>query len=190
MKMPRRPASRTGQNESTNNGFTTIPPKIQSAPPENHQSTELSHLSSGTPAPKFGDALEKEFRLSAGFSPTDLDHRNSAAQWRIQMKPNGTKTYFVDFFEEMVRKANEHHHSINIEEIKEIIHEYDVVFGVYQDYDKAGGVGLQIIKGRPLLETCAMAPSSLLVRIEAIRCIDVEQAVAMSNAFGDGRFAH
>jgi hypothetical protein len=61
-----------------------------------------------------------------------------------------------------------------------------IVLGVYPDASSSEGVDIYPIKGLRELETAAASLFSSRIRFEAIPCVDLEQAVAGEEMFGDG----
>jgi hypothetical protein len=69
--------------------------------------------------------------------------------------------------------------------VESIVADAEVVIGVWQDPREPNGVGLHVIKGLRHLMTAAASGEPARVSVEAVPCIDREQAVAAEQRFGD-----
>jgi hypothetical protein len=69
--------------------------------------------------------------------------------------------------------------------LKKVIHDHDIVFALFPD-SSARGWDLHIIKGKALV---AGASDEAIAKrsTTAVPCSDLNEALAMENAFGDGR---
>ena len=88
--------------------------------------------------------------------------------------------------------ANQHHDVMQgmteratADYVKRVIADAPLVFGVYQDAESPNGVGMYIIKGKRELQ--ASIAAGLPILVNAIPCIDREQAIAAAEAHGDGQ---
>jgi hypothetical protein len=68
-------------------------------------------------------------------------------------------------------------------QVKQIIDGAELVFGVYPDNDSSDGVGMLVLKGDRHLKECFASGASVSVRVSAVPCVKVEQAVA-AEVFG------
>ena len=66
---------------------------------------------------------------------------------------------------------------------KQIIDGAELVFGVYPDNDSSDGVGMLVLKGDRHLKECSASGASVSVRVSAVPCVKVEQAVT-AEVFG------
>jgi hypothetical protein len=69
--------------------------------------------------------------------------------------------------------------------VETIVADAEVVIGVWQDPSEPNGVGLHVIKGLRHLMTATASGEPARVSVEALPCIDREQAVAAEQRFGD-----
>jgi hypothetical protein len=68
--------------------------------------------------------------------------------------------------------------------VKAILAENDVVVGVFQEPTVPYGVGTSLIKGEETLERIMKSGVAERLRVNAIPCIDLEQAVAARKVLG------
>jgi hypothetical protein len=73
--------------------------------------------------------------------------------------------------------------------MKAIIDASDIVFGIWQDSREPGGVGRHVIKGQKLLGDIAASRQAHDLKIDAIACNDLEQAVACQKMLGQPGFS-
>jgi hypothetical protein len=71
--------------------------------------------------------------------------------------------------------------------VKCIIDAATIVYGVYPDVASPNGVGLHIIKSLRELQVVIASGKADLFKIDAISCIELEQAVAAAKVLGDGQ---
>jgi hypothetical protein len=69
--------------------------------------------------------------------------------------------------------------------IREILDSSDVVFGLWQDPQERGGVGMYVIKGKNLMWEVLASDKPVKVVITAVPCESAEHAMAAEEAFGD-----
>jgi hypothetical protein len=69
--------------------------------------------------------------------------------------------------------------------VETIVADAEVVIGVWQDPSEPNGVGLHVIKGLRQVMTATASGEPPRVRVDAVPCIDREQAVAAEQRFGD-----
>jgi hypothetical protein len=69
--------------------------------------------------------------------------------------------------------------------IETIVADAEVVIGIWQDRSEPDGVGLHVIKGLQHLLTATASGEPARVRVDAVPCIDREQALAAEQQFGD-----
>jgi hypothetical protein len=80
--------------------------------------------------------------------------------------------------------ANEKVMDGSMEPVKRIAAEADVLFAVWQDPEEEYGVGYLIVKGEKLLKSIVTSGDDKHARINAIKCIEKEQAVALKRLIG------
>ena len=99
---------------------------------------------------------------------------------------------FADFVREMVDAANNNQDLMDgtTAPIKEIIAGADLVLGIWQDATKPYGVNLHVIKGQGHMRDGAYNNVTKRLRCTAIKCIDLEQAVAAQQMFGEVERLH
>jgi hypothetical protein len=69
--------------------------------------------------------------------------------------------------------------------LKKVIRDHEIVFAIFPD-TSARGWDLHIIKGKPLV--AGASDEDIAKRTTtAVPCSDLNEALAMENAFGDGR---
>jgi hypothetical protein len=66
-----------------------------------------------------------------------------------------------------------------------IVADAEVVIGIWQDRSEPNGVGLHVIKGLRHLMTATATGEPARVLVDAVPCIDREQAVAAEQQLGD-----
>jgi hypothetical protein len=77
--------------------------------------------------------------------------------------------------------------------VNQVINGAEIVWGVYQDATQPNGVGIHIIKGRRALSTIVGSEQfvgkgfAFEMRMSAVPCNDLEQAVATEQVLGDGK---
>jgi len=71
------------------------------------------------------------------------------------------------------------------EPVRRIVAEGDVVFAVWQDRAQEYGVGYLIVKGAKRLKKIVASQTGQAMRIDAVKCICKEQAVALKQVLGD-----
>lgn len=69
--------------------------------------------------------------------------------------------------------------------IKEIFAENDIVFGIWNDTAKPYGVDFIYLKGGRLIRNSMLENKTITTKIGVIPCINIEQAVAAKQVFGD-----
>jgi hypothetical protein len=69
-------------------------------------------------------------------------------------------------------------------QLKQIIDGAELVFAVYPDDDSSDGIGMLVLKGERLLKECFASGASVSVRVSAVSCVNLEQAVAADDLFG------
>lgn len=69
--------------------------------------------------------------------------------------------------------------------LETIVADAEVVIGIWQDASEPHSVGLHVIKGLWHLMTNTASGEPARVRVDAVPCIDREQAVAAGQRFGD-----
>jgi hypothetical protein len=75
--------------------------------------------------------------------------------------------------------------------VKRIISENEVVFAVWQDETQPHGVGVHPVKGgQKLREILADGPSGATHRVSAIKCVDLNQALALEQSLGEQDSRH
>jgi hypothetical protein len=70
--------------------------------------------------------------------------------------------------------------------VKGLIDTNDVAWGVFGDSAFRDGVGVYLIKGKNALGTVVASGQPEALRITAIPCVELEQAVAAEKTWGDG----
>ena len=80
-------------------------------------------------------------------------------------------------------------------QIEKIIREHDLGVGVFQDVKSDDGVGFHVIKGRKRLQAIAakapegstpiIGPSGAKLRVTAVPCVELEQAIVVQRMWGD-----
>jgi uncharacterized Zn-finger protein len=95
---------------------------------------------------------------------------------------------------EMTEMANQHHEAMQgmtereaADYVKGVIGSATIVYGVYQDAEAPNGVGLHIIKGKREMQVGVASRETIQVRVAAIPCIELEQAIAAEQVYGDGQ---
>lgn len=73
-----------------------------------------------------------------------------------------------------------------VAELRNVIETYDVVFGVWQDDEEPNGVGTMFIKGEATMRDIIESNTGQPLRHTVIPCLDVDQAEAIREMFGDG----
>lgn len=68
--------------------------------------------------------------------------------------------------------------------LKQLMHESDLVFGVFKDASKARGWDYIIIKGERALAGSVQNNAAINLRLSAIPCREPEEAVAIKQVFG------
>jgi hypothetical protein len=96
------------------------------------------------------------------------------------------KQMTADLMRRMVELANSNETLMDgtTKPVKRIIAEADVVFGIWPDATKPHGIDSYIIKGRHLLADGIASNITQRLRCTAIKCIELEQAVAAAEVFG------
>jgi hypothetical protein len=69
--------------------------------------------------------------------------------------------------------------------LETIVADAEVGIGIWQDASEPNSVGLHVIKGLWHLMTNTASGEPARVRVDAVPCIDREQAVAAGQRFGD-----
>jgi hypothetical protein len=90
--------------------------------------------------------------------------------------------------------ANQHHEVMlgmterdAADYVKRVIADAPPVFGVYQDAGSPNGVGMYVIKGKRELLASVAAGLPIQILVNAIPCIEREQAMAAAEVYGDGQ---
>jgi hypothetical protein len=73
----------------------------------------------------------------------------------------------------------------SVEVVAKIVGAADVVFGVWQDDDEPNGVGLHCIKGIERIAEIAHSGHAGELKLAAVPCTSVEQAIAAERRFGN-----
>jgi hypothetical protein len=94
--------------------------------------------------------------------------------------------------EVIVAKANDNHSRIEeakvpLDVVKEIVAENDIVWGVWHDPRQPGNAGLSVIKGHEKLSLIADGTRPESIKLDAIPCLEAEQAESLRLMLGDGR---
>jgi hypothetical protein len=105
-----------------------------------------------------------------------------------------------DMRRRMTDVANEHRKEMRgmsekeaLQFVKRVISDAEIVWGVYQDATQPNGVGIHIIKGRRALSTIVGSEQfvgkdfAFPIRMSAVPCDCLEQAVATEQVLGDGK---
>ena len=105
-----------------------------------------------------------------------------------------------DMRRRMTDVANEHTKEMRgmtekeaLQFVNRVIDDAEIVWGVYQDATQPNGVGLHIIKGRRALSTIIESGQfvgkgfAFEMRMSAVPCNGLEQAVATEQVLGDGK---
>jgi hypothetical protein len=92
-----------------------------------------------------------------------------------------------EFLRELVNIAEINNAEMDgtMEPIKRIVADAEVVFAIWPDLEQREGIGLLIVKGEKLLEKVSVSGRAQTIKIEAINCVSVEQAVALKQMLGD-----
>ena len=69
--------------------------------------------------------------------------------------------------------------------VETIVADAEVVIGVWQDPSEPNGVGLHVIKGLRHLMSATVSVEPPRVRVDAVPCVDRDQAVAAEQRFDD-----
>ena len=86
--------------------------------------------------------------------------------------------------------ANQHHETMlgmtereAADYVKRVIADAPLVFGVYQDAGSPNGVGMYVIKGKTELLASVAAGLPIQIEVNAIPCIEREQAIAAARKY-------
>ncbi|CAJ0857101.1 hypothetical protein AMST5_00983 [freshwater sediment metagenome] len=71
--------------------------------------------------------------------------------------------------------------------VKGLVDAHRVAIGIYPDADEPLGVGAHIIKGVNILADIAMGDKAVTLDVVAIPCIELEQAIAAADVWGEKR---
>ncbi|KQZ00828.1 hypothetical protein ASD45_08140 [Pseudolabrys sp. Root1462] len=71
------------------------------------------------------------------------------------------------------------------EALRKAIEAHDIVFALYPDSSSARGFDTYLIKGKPLVPGASQEDLARLPTT-AVPCADLEEAIALERAFGDG----
>jgi hypothetical protein len=69
--------------------------------------------------------------------------------------------------------------------VREILDNYDIVFGLWQHPSEPDGVGMCVIKGKNLLREIVASKEGVKVQIAAVPCESGAHARAAEQVFGD-----
>jgi hypothetical protein len=96
------------------------------------------------------------------------------------------RAIFDEFKAEILGIANRNQARMGgtLGQVKQIIDGAELVFAVYPDNDSLDGIGMLVLKGERLLKECFASGASVSVRVSAVSCVNVEQAVAADDLFG------
>jgi len=115
---------------------------------------------------------------------------------RTVWKANGTMAP-DDFKRLMVDKANTHREAMEdmsgkqaMQYVEGIVEGAVIVFGVFPDAESPDGVGMHIIKGLRELQSAMASGRAKAFAIDAVPCMQLEQARAAEQVLGDGKKAH
>jgi len=91
-----------------------------------------------------------------------------------------------DFNEILAKLANENSAAMDgtPRPVLDVLADNDIVFAIWQDPDRPGGVGRRIIKGDRIVQEI-IADKSLEFRFSAIACSCEEQAIALKEVHGE-----
>ena len=70
--------------------------------------------------------------------------------------------------------------------VVDILEGADVVLAVFNDGAAENGVGIVVVKGRPLLDAIAAGGQAVPVKVNAIKTISRSMAIAARDVLGDG----
>ena len=92
-----------------------------------------------------------------------------------------------DFIRQLVEKANLNRHMLDgsTDSVKDILAQSDVVIGVWQDTESPHGVGMHVIKGQRVLGEIMAGGKPINVKIDAIPCVNMEQAIACQDVLSE-----
>jgi deoxyribodipyrimidine photolyase-like uncharacterized protein len=117
-----------------------------------------------------------------------------AEEYAAKMVDETVKEAVAVLQREATEKANQHHEVMQgmtereaAEYVKRVIANAPLVFGVYQDAESPIGVGMYVIKGKRELQASIAAGLPIQIEVNAIHCIEREQAIAAAEAYGDGQ---
>jgi hypothetical protein len=98
----------------------------------------------------------------------------------------------VDFEREMAELADKHREAMRgmtvgkaADYVKRVLDSAILAFGVYSDVASPSGVRLHIIKGTRELQVVIASGNPDRFLIEAIPCVDLKQAIAVSKMWSD-----
>lgn len=97
------------------------------------------------------------------------------------------------FFARIVDMANDNAPYLKgkgIDEVKELMDDADIFWGVWQDSECENGIGFLIIKGEPLLQRLSAANQTETLRFDAIVLTCLEEATAMRQVIGEEPLRH
>ena len=97
------------------------------------------------------------------------------------------------FVQALVAMANERAVSgfpSTSDELRDVIEDHDVVFGVWQDASQPMGVGWRLIKGDAFLHVSVDEHGRMKTKMTAIPCREAEEAEAMRRVFGEATKQH
>jgi hypothetical protein len=108
-------------------------------------------------------------------------------------KPTAQQDYAM-LKEQMVEIANRHQEAMQGMNsraagayVRDAIANAPIMFGVYQDLGEPNGVGMHVIKGKRELQVSVASNETIQTRIDAVPCIELEQAIAAEQVLGDGK---
>jgi hypothetical protein len=95
----------------------------------------------------------------------------------------------------MVDKANRHREAMQhmcggqaLQYVEGIIEGAAIVLGVFPDAESSDGVGMHIIKGLREVQSVMASGRAESFAMDAVPCIDLEQAIAARQVLGDGKY--
>ncbi len=91
-----------------------------------------------------------------------------------------------ELLERLVKMAAENQNTVHdTKALRRLIDDNDLVFGVWNDPVAPHGVGRYIIKGEGDLDTIIYARTPQQMKVTAVACRNIEDALAMREVFGD-----
>jgi hypothetical protein len=102
-------------------------------------------------------------------------------------KPAQSAVERMRFVRNLVDLANRNEANMDgtMEPVERIVAAGDVVFAVWQDPEEENGVGSLVVKGAKLLKEIVASQNPQAIRIDAVKCTCVEQAIAFRQVLGD-----